>query len=107
MCIRVIKSGATTFSSSIVNEQRGGRRACFLTDLNTPISTTVCFMQAVGANGYTEAYLPIVERRKSDGLGSSGSVLNFIAAVATWSSIWYGDRGTLFGLQTGGRIDLS
>ncbi|MGK7407134.1 coproporphyrinogen III oxidase, partial [Salmonella enterica] len=46
------------------NEQRGVG-GLFFDDLNTPdFDHCFAFMQAVG-NGYTEAYLPIVERRKA------------------------------------------
>ncbi|MGK7293201.1 coproporphyrinogen III oxidase, partial [Salmonella enterica] len=46
------------------NEQRGVG-GLFFDDLNTPdFDHCFDFMQAVG-NGYTRAYLPIVERRKA------------------------------------------
>jgi len=62
------------------------------------------FMQAVG-DGFLQAYLPIVERRKNQ---------SYSAAERDWQLYRRGryvefnlvqDRGTLFGLQSGGRTE--
>ena len=62
------------------------------------------FVTEVG-NSFLQAYVPIVEKRKD---------LSYTDAQRTWQEIRRGryveynlvyDRGTLFGLQTGGRIE--
>ncbi|VDY39147.1 coproporphyrinogen III oxidase [Salmonella enterica subsp. arizonae] len=58
-------------------------------------------MQAVG-KGYTEAYLPIVERRKTMAWGERERSFQLYrrGRYVEFNLVW--DRGTLFGLQTGG-----
>jgi len=77
----------------------------FYDDLNTwDFATSFAFMQSVG-NSYLEAYLPIVARRQHT---------EFSPAQRTWQEIRRGryvefnlvfDRGTIFGLQSGGRTE--
>ncbi|WP_146636874.1 coproporphyrinogen III oxidase, partial [Salmonella enterica] len=86
------------------NEQRG-IGGLFFDDLNTPdFDYCFAFMQAVG-NGYTEAYLPIVERRKAMVWGERERNFQLYrrGRYVEFNLVW--DRGTLFGLQTGGRTE--
>lgn len=77
----------------------------FFDDLNTPdFNHCFAFMQAVG-NGFTEAYLPIVEKRKSMAWGERERQFQLYrrGRYVEFNLVW--DRGTLFGLQTGGRTE--
>lgn len=77
----------------------------FFDDLNDwEFETCFAFLQAVG-NGYLDAYMPIVERRRH---------LEYGARERQWQAVRRGryvefnlvyDRGTLFGLQSGGRTE--
>ena len=86
------------------NEQRG-IGGLFFDDLNTPdFDHCFAFMQAVG-KGYTNAYLPIVERRKTMAYGERERNFQLYrrGRYVEFNLVW--DRGTLFGLQTGGRTE--
>ncbi|MWL74231.1 coproporphyrinogen III oxidase, partial [Escherichia coli] len=86
------------------DEQRG-IGGLFFDDLNTPdFDTAFAFMQAVG-NGFTDAYLPIVERRKDTDYGVREREFQLYrrGRYVEFNLVW--DRGTLFGLQTGGRTE--
>jgi coproporphyrinogen III oxidase len=86
------------------NEARGVG-GLFFDDLNTPdFAQSFAFMQAVG-NGFTEAYLPIVERRKHLAWGDRQRQFQLYrrGRYVEFNLVW--DRGTLFGLQTGGRTE--
>lgn len=86
------------------NEARG-IGGLFFDDLNTPdFSTCFDFMQAVG-NGFTDAYLPIVEKRKILPWGERERQFQLYrrGRYVEFNLVW--DRGTLFGLQTGGRTE--
>lgn len=86
------------------NEARG-IGGLFFDDLNTPdFSTCFDFMQAVG-NGFTDAYLPIVENRKALRWGERERQFQLYrrGRYVEFNLVW--DRGTLFGLQTGGRTE--
>ena len=77
----------------------------FFDDLNTPdFDTCFDFMQAVG-NGFTDAYLPIVEKRKALPWGERERQFQLYrrGRYVEFNPVW--DRGTLFGLQTGGRTE--
>ncbi|EPH5257409.1 coproporphyrinogen III oxidase, aerobic [Vibrio cholerae] len=86
------------------NETRG-IGGLFFDDLNEwPFEQCFAYMQAVG-EGYTQAYVPIVEKRKNTPftererqfqLYRRGRYVEFNLVL---------DRGTLFGLQTGGRTE--
>ena len=77
----------------------------FYDDLNAwDFTTTFAFMQSIG-DSYLAAYLPIVARRQDTPFGP---------AQRTWQEIRRGryvefnlvfDRGTIFGLQSGGRTE--
>ena len=86
------------------SEQRG-IGGLFFDDLNTPdFDHCFAFMQAVG-KGYTNAYLPIVERRKAMAYGERERNFQLYrrGRYVEFNLVW--DRGTLFGLQTGGRTE--
>lgn len=86
------------------NETRG-IGGLFFDDLNEwPFEQCFAYMQAVG-EGYTQGYVPIVEKRKNTPftererqfqLYRRGRYVEFNLVL---------DRGTLFGLQTGGRTE--
>lgn len=86
------------------NEQRG-IGGLFFDDLNTPdFATCFRFMQAVG-DGFLDAYLPIVARRKTLPWGEREREFQLYrrGRYVEFNLVW--DRGTLFGLQTGGRTE--
>ena len=86
------------------NEQRG-IGGLFFDDLNTPdFSVCLAFTQSVGDH-YLPAYAPILRKRKD---------MDFTQAQRDWQLFRRGryvefnlvfDRGTLFGLQSGGRTE--
>lgn len=86
------------------NEARG-IGGLFFDDLNKPgFEECFAFTQAVG-NGFTRAYLPIAEKRRS--VPYSGRERQFQlyrrGRYVEFNLVW--DRGTLFGLQSGGRTE--
>ncbi|CDG20770.1 Coproporphyrinogen-III oxidase, aerobic [Xenorhabdus poinarii G6] len=77
----------------------------FFDDLNTPdFDTCFNFTQAVG-NGFLLAYSPIVERRKGITWGDRERAFQLYrrSRYVEFNLVW--DRGTLFGLQSGGRTE--
>lgn len=86
------------------NEQRG-IGGLFFDDLYEP-NFEYCFnfVQAVG-NGFLKAYLPIVERRKNYSWGDREKKFQTYrrGRYVEFNLIY--DRGTMFGIQTGGRIE--
>ncbi|MDU6435329.1 MAG: oxygen-dependent coproporphyrinogen oxidase, partial [Pantoea sp.] len=86
------------------DEQRG-IGGLFFDDLNAPdFHTSFAFMQAVG-NGFLDGYLPIVDRRKAQPWGERERQFQLYrrGRYVEFNLVW--DRGTLFGLQTGGRTE--
>ncbi len=86
-------------------DEARGIGGLFFDDLNSPdFDQCFAFMQAVG-NGFTEAYLPIVERRKALTWGERERDFQLYrrGRYVEFNLVW--DRGTLFGLQTGGRTE--
>ncbi|WP_227105345.1 oxygen-dependent coproporphyrinogen oxidase [Chromobacterium rhizoryzae] len=86
------------------NEARG-IGGLFFDDLNAwGFDSCFRFMQAVG-KGFTDAYLPIVERRKGDSWGHRERQFQLYrrGRYVEFNLVW--DRGTLFGLQSGGRTE--
>jgi len=82
------------------NEPRG-IGGLFFDDLNTPdFASCFAFTQAVG-----QGYLPIVERRKALPWGERERDFQLYrrGRYVEFNLVW--DRGTLFGLQTGGRTE--
>ncbi len=77
----------------------------FFDDLNRwPFADSFAFMRAVG-EGYLAAYLPIVERRKGDAYGEREREFQLYRRGRYVEFNLVYDRGTLFGLQTGGRTE--
>ncbi|EPB0878903.1 oxygen-dependent coproporphyrinogen oxidase [Yersinia enterocolitica] len=74
-------------------------------DLNSPdFDTCFNFTQAVG-DGFLDAYMPIVARRKALSWGEREREFQLYrrGRYVEFNLVW--DRGTLFGLQTGGRTE--
>lgn len=86
------------------NENRG-IGGLFFDDLNDwDFDTTFAYMQAVG-DGYLAAYRPIVERRKQIEYGQREiDFQRYRRGRYVEFNLVY-DRGTLFGLQSGGRTE--
>ncbi|PIJ51568.1 coproporphyrinogen III oxidase [Erwinia sp. OLTSP20] len=86
------------------NEQRG-IGGLFFDDLNTPdFDHCFAFAQAVG-QGFIDGYLPIVARRKTTPWGERQRQFQLYrrGRYVEFNLVW--DRGTHFGLQTGGRTE--
>lgn len=66
--------------------------------------TCFAFMRSIG-DAYTEAYLPIVEKRKIMAFGEREKSFQKIRRGRYVEFNLVYDRGTLFGLQTGGRTE--
>ncbi|MGH1439849.1 MAG: oxygen-dependent coproporphyrinogen oxidase [Cellvibrionaceae bacterium] len=62
------------------------------------------FLQAIG-NSYTEAYIPIVEKRKNQNYSERERQFQLYRRGRYVEFNLVFDRGTLFGLQTGGRTE--
>ncbi len=86
------------------NESRG-IGGLFFDDLNGPdFATAFSFMQSVGDH-YIPAYLPIVQKRKTVPYGErEREFQQYRRGRYVEFNLVY-DRGTLFGLQTGGRTE--
>ncbi len=77
----------------------------FFDDYNAPgFAASFALMQSVG-NRYTEAYLPIVKRRKDHPYGQRERDWQLYRRGRYVEFNLVYDRGTLFGLQTGGRTE--
>ncbi|MCU8036501.1 MAG: oxygen-dependent coproporphyrinogen oxidase [Shewanella sp.] len=86
------------------NETRGVG-GLFFDDLNQAgFEQSFSFMQAVG-NGFLTAYAPIVERRKKTEFGERERQFQLYRRGRYVEFNLVYDRGTLFGLQTGGRTE--
>ncbi|MCP1290119.1 oxygen-dependent coproporphyrinogen oxidase [Chromobacterium sp. S0633] len=86
-------------------QEARGVGGLFFDDLNAwGFDSCFRFMQAVG-KGFTDAYLPIVERRKGDSWGHRERQFQLYrrGRYVEFNLVW--DRGTLFGLQSGGRTE--
>ncbi len=86
------------------NEPRG-IGGLFFDDLNKPgFETSFAFMKAVG-DSYLDAYLPIVSRRKLTHYGKREREWQLYRRGRYVEFNLVYDRGTLFGLQSGGRTE--
>lgn len=77
----------------------------FFDDLNQwDFQQCFAYMQAVG-QGYCQAYIPIIEKRKDTPYGEPQRQFQLYrrGRYVEFNLVW--DRGTLFGLQTGGRTE--
>ncbi|TRN19925.1 oxygen-dependent coproporphyrinogen oxidase [Vibrio furnissii] len=86
-------------------EETRGIGGLFFDDLNQ-WSFEQCFdyIKAVG-EGYTQAYLPIIERRKATPYGEREREFQLYRRGRYVEFNLVFDRGTLFGLQSGGRTE--
>ena len=86
------------------NEQRG-IGGLFFDDLNQPdFATSFAVMQSIG-NHYVPAYLPIVQKRKHTEYTEAQRQFQLYRRGRYVEFNLVYDRGTLFGLQTGGRTE--
>jgi coproporphyrinogen III oxidase len=85
------------------NETRGVG-GLFFDDLHTDFDGDFAYMQAVG-DGFLDAYLPIVERRKVMPYGERERQFQLYRRGRYVEFNLVHDRGTLFGLQSGGRTE--
>lgn len=86
------------------NEPRG-IGGLFFDDLNRwDFATCFKFIQAIG-QAYLQAYLPIIQRRKDTAYTEAQREFQAYrrGRYAEFNLVW--DRGTLFGLQSGGRTE--
>ena len=86
-------------------DETRGVGGLFFDDLNQwGFDKSYEFMQAVG-NGYIEAYLPIVQKRKNTPYTEQQRQFQLYRRGRYVEFNLVYDRGTLFGLQTGGRTE--
>lgn len=86
-------------------QEARGVGGLFFDDLNQwPFETCFRFMQAVG-DSYLPAYLPIVQRRKDIAYGERERDFQLYRRGRYVEFNLVFDRGTLFGLQSGGRTE--
>ena len=86
-------------------EETRGVGGLFFDDLNQwPFKDCFDYIQAVG-QGYLDAYLPIVERRKTIDYSERERQFQLYRRGRYVEFNLVLDRGTLFGLQTGGRTE--
>jgi len=86
-------------------QETRGVGGLFFDDLNDrPFDEAFAIMRAVG-DAYLTAYLPIVEKRKNTEFGERERAFQLYrrGRYVEFNLVW--DRGTLFGLQTGGRTE--
>ena len=85
------------------NETRGVG-GLFFDDLHTDFDADFAYLRAVG-DGFLDAYLPIVERRKAIPFGERERQFQLYRRGRYVEFNLVYDRGTLFGLQSGGRSE--
>ncbi len=86
------------------DEQRG-IGGLFFDDLNQPdFEQSFAFVQAIG-EGYQDLYVPLVERRKDTPYGEAEKRFQRYRRGRYVEFNLVFDRGTLFGLQSGGRTE--
>ena len=86
-------------------QEARGVGGLFFDDLNEQnFETCFAYQQAVG-NGFLDAYLPIIEKRKNIAYGEREREFQLYrrGRYVEFNLVW--DRGTLFGLQSGGRTE--
>ena len=86
-------------------DETRGVGGLFFDDLNKwDFERSFAFMQAVG-NAFLDAYLPIAERRKAMAYGEREREFQLYRRGRYVEFNLVYDRGTLFGLQSGGRTE--
>ena len=86
-------------------DETRGVGGLFFDDLNAwDFETCFGFQRAVG-DSFLDAYLPIVRRRRDDACGERERAFQLYrrGRYVEFNLVW--DRGTLFGLQSGGRTE--
>lgn len=85
-------------------DETRGVGGLFFDDLHGDFETDFAYLQAVG-NGFLDAYLPIVKRRRDTPYGDRERAFQLYrrGRYVEFNLVW--DRGTLFGLQSGGRTE--
>ena len=85
-------------------DETRGVGGLFFDDLHGDYERDFGYLQAIG-DGFLEAYLPIVERRKDLPHGERERAFQLYrrGRYVEFNLVW--DRGTLFGLQSGGRSE--
>ena len=76
----------------------------FFDDLHGDFASDFAYMQAVG-DGFLEAYMPIVEGRRNTAYGERERQFQLYRRGRYVEFNLVFDRGTLFGLQSGGRTE--
>ena len=86
------------------NEPRG-IGGIFFDDLNTPDFATCFELQQSVGDHFLDAYVPLLERRKAVAYGERERDFQAYrrGRYVEFNLVW--DRGTLFGLQSGGRTE--
>lgn len=86
-------------------DEARGVGGLFFDDLNEPgFEKSFEFMRSVG-DSYLDAYLPIIDRRKDIGYGAKEREFQLYRRGRYVEFNLVFDRGTLFGLQSGGRTE--
>jgi coproporphyrinogen III oxidase len=85
-------------------QEARGVGGLFFDDLNGDYPQNFAFMQAVG-NGFIDAYLPIVQARKHQAWTEKERQFQLYRRGRYVEFNLVFDRGTLFGLQSGGRTE--
>ena len=86
-------------------DETRGVGGLFFDDLNQwDFDTCLNYIKAVG-QGYIDAYVPIIERRKDTEYGESERQFQLYRRGRYVEFNLVFDRGTLFGLQSGGRTE--
>jgi coproporphyrinogen III oxidase len=86
-------------------QEARGIGGLFFDDLNQPdFETAFAFMRSVGDH-YLPAYLPIVEKRRNAEFGENEKKFQWYRRGRYVEFNLVYDRGTLFGLQSGGRTE--
>lgn len=86
-------------------DETRGIGGLFFDDLNQwGFDTSFAYMQAVG-NGFLDAYIPIIEKRKALAYSEQQREFQLYRRGRYVEFNLVHDRGTLFGLQTGGRTE--
>ncbi|MDB6162655.1 MAG: hemF [Xanthomonadaceae bacterium] len=85
-------------------DEARGVGGLFFDDLHTDFDDDFAYLRAVG-DGFLDAYLPIVERRRRTSFGDRERQFQLYRRGRYVEFNLVHDRGTLFGLQSGGRTE--
>jgi len=85
-------------------DETRGVGGLFFDDLHTEFGSDFAYLRAVG-DGFLDAYLPIAERRRMTAFGDREREFQLYRRGRYVEFNLVHDRGTLFGLQSGGRTE--